>query len=125
MSEMITLLYVDDEPINLKLFTLNFKSRYNVITAESGFEALDLLRNYPDTQIVISDMKMPGMSGLDFIRKAKESYPKICFFILTGYDITPEIMLALNEFLIHRYFQKPFNMKEIECSINEALSCKL
>jgi len=125
MNDRFKLLYVDDEPINLKLFTLNFKSKYDVITAESGFEALDILKKNSDTQIVISDMKMPGMSGIDFIRRAKEDYPSICFFILTGYDITPEITLALKECLIHKYFQKPFNMKEIECSINEALGCKL
>ncbi len=122
MSEQITLLYVDDEPINLKLFTLNFKKKYNVITAESGFEALDQLKLNPFTRIVITDMKMPGMNGLELIRLAKKDYPKISFFILTGFDITPEITQALNDCLIHKYFQKPFNMKEIECSINEALS---
>jgi response regulator RpfG family c-di-GMP phosphodiesterase len=121
MNETLTLLYVDDEPINLRLFILNFKKRYTVITAESGFEGLDKLKAHPETSVVISDMKMPRMNGLDFIRKAKVAYPHISFFILTGFDISDEISNALHEGLIHKYFRKPFNMREIESAIQEAL----
>ena len=122
MTEKITLLYVDDEPINLKLFELNFRKKYNVITAESGFEGIKQLNSNPQTKIVISDMKMPGMNGIEFIKLAKKDYPQIAFFILTGFDITEEIADALNERLIHKYFRKPFNLKDIECSIEEILA---
>ena len=64
-------------------------------------------------------MKMPGMNGIEFIKKAKESFPDIVFFILTGYEITEEITLALEEKLIHKYFKKPFLMKEMETAILE------
>jgi len=121
MNEKPTILYVDDEPINLKLFELNFRKKFNVLTAESGLEGYDLLKKNPHTAVVISDMKMPGMSGIDFIRLAKKDFPGISYFILTGFDITEEIADALNERLIHKYFRKPFNMKEIESSIMEII----
>ncbi len=121
MDEKITILYVDDEPLNLKLFDINLKKKFNVLTAESGAEGLEKLKENPQTVVVISDMKMPGMNGIDFIRLAKKDFPNICYFILTGFDITEEIADALNERLIYKYFRKPFNMKEIETSILEFL----
>ena len=121
MEEKVTLLYVDDEELNLKLFELNFRKKFNVLTAESGAEGIKQLKENPQIVVVISDMKMSGMSGIDFIRLAKKDFPHIRFFILTGFDITEEIADALNERLIHKYFRKPFNMKEIENSIQEFL----
>jgi two-component system, response regulator, stage 0 sporulation protein F len=121
MSEKIVILYVDDEPINLLLFQKNFEKKYSVITAESGQNGLEELLKNTAIKIVISDMKMPGMNGVEFIRKAKKEYPSIEFFILTGFEITVEIADALNEKIINKYFRKPFNMYDIETAINEAL----
>ena len=122
MDEKKTLLYVDDEPINLKLFVINFRSKYHVLTAGSGFEGLTVLNLQPTTHVVISDMKMPGMNGIEFIKAAKRDFPHISYFILTGFDITEEIADALKQGLIHKYFRKPFNMKEIDASIQEAIA---
>lgn len=116
-----TILYVDDEPLNLMLFKANFKNKFNVHTAESGYKRLELLKEIPDTNIVISDMKMPGINGLEFIRLAKKEFPRISFYILTGFDITDEISQAIEDGLIHKYFRKPFNIKEIESAIFEVL----
>ena len=121
MSMPITILYVDDEPLNLMLFKANFKNKFNILTAESGLQGLEQLKSNPETVVVISDMKMPGMNGIEFIRIAKMDFPNVSFFILTGFDITDEISEALNENLIHKYFRKPFNLKEIEDAINEAI----
>lgn len=117
---MKTILYVDDEPINLMLFNLSFKNKYKIVTALSGMEGLDKLKENHDTSVVISDMRMPGMNGLEFIRQAKIDFPNIIFFILTGFDITEEIANALNDNLINKYFSKPFNVIEVEKSISEA-----
>jgi two-component system response regulator (stage 0 sporulation protein F) len=70
-------------------------------------------------------MSMPGMNGLEFIKKAKGEYPDISFFILTGYDITEDIQKALDQGLINRYFRKPLNAKEISLSIEEIFSFKI
>jgi two-component system response regulator (stage 0 sporulation protein F) len=122
MNDKPTLLYVDDEPINLKLFAINFRNKFNVITSESPHEGLDLLKSNHEINVVISDMKMPGMNGVQFIRIARNSFPKKAFFILTGFDITEDIAKALQEGIIHKYFRKPFNMNEVESSINKAIA---
>jgi two-component system, response regulator, stage 0 sporulation protein F len=121
MSDKLKLLYVDDEEMNLKLFELNFNKKYEVITAESGIDALNLMDAHLDIEMVISDMKMPGMTGLEFIKKAKEKYPDIKYYILTGYDVTDEIQAALNSNLILKCFRKPFGFDEINIMINMAL----
>lgn len=122
MKSDITILYVDDEPINLFLFNQLFGKKYKVLTADSGYAGLDIIEKNPQIEVVISDMKMPGMDGLEFITKAKELYSKMHYYILTSYDITPEIDNALKTRLIDKYFQKPFNLKEIESSISEKLN---
>jgi len=122
MTEKITILYVDDEKTNLLLFKVNFEKKYNVITAQSGFEGLDLLHAHPEIVIVISDMKMPGITGIEFIKLAKAEFPNVVYFILTGFDITPEIEEALRTKLIHSYYSKPFDVEEIENSINLAIN---
>ena len=64
------------------------------------------------------------MDGIEFIRTARKDFPDIAYFILTGFDISEEINKALKEKIIHKYFRKPFNLKEIEASIIEALNNK-
>ncbi len=121
MNKDIKILYVDDEPINTKLFEISFKDKFPVISAENGLHGLDVLNANSDTKIVLSDMKMPVMNGIEFIEKAKEKYPDKKFFILTGFEITDEIQKAIETGLIVKYFRKPLNMKDIETSINEAI----
>jgi two-component system, response regulator, stage 0 sporulation protein F len=121
MSSEIKILYVDDEPINLMLFELSFKRYYRILKASTGLEGLKVLDENPDIRITISDMKMPGMNGIEFITTAKETYPHICYYILTGFDITEEIADALDRKLILKYFRKPFNVNDILQSI--AVTC--
>ena len=112
---------MDDEKVNFQLFELNFNRKYDLITAGSGISAIIVLAEHLDTQIVISDMKMPIMTGGEFIKKAKVKYPGIKYFILTGNDITDEIQEALDSKLILKYFRKPFEIKEIDNAIMTAL----
>ena len=121
MSNKIKILYVDDEPVNLELFEINFSEKYHFITADNGFDGLEKLCADDEIKVVISDMKMPGMNGIEFITKAKAKCADKLFFILTGYDITPEIQHALSSGLIMRYFSKPFNMNEIDEAIHAVL----
>lgn len=122
MDEMIKVLYVDDEPINLMLFQRIFGKRYEVKTADSGFKGLEMLEQMPDIKIVISDMKMPNMDGLEFAKIATNASPGIKFFILTGFGITSEILDAMESNLIYHYFQKPFKTEDIDNAIKSALA---
>jgi response regulator RpfG family c-di-GMP phosphodiesterase len=58
-NNKITVLYVDDEMINLELFQMTFKNTFEILTAESGKAGLEIMQNYSKIQVVISDMKMP------------------------------------------------------------------
>jgi response regulator RpfG family c-di-GMP phosphodiesterase len=117
MNKTISLLYIDDEPINLKLFNLNFNEMFSIETALSGYDGLKILEAFPNISVVISDLKMPEMNGIEFIRLAKEKYPDKSYFILTGFELTKEIHAALEEGIILKYFSKPFNVREIEKAV--------
>lgn len=118
MGEKAEVLYVDDEEINLQIFELNLKTKYKIHTALSGIKAIRILESNPEISIVVSDMKMPIMNGIEFIKLAKEQYPVVVFYILTGFEITKEIQEALNAGLIQKYFRKPFNMNEMEAALS-------
>lgn len=81
MNKQNKILYVDDESINLELFKMNLQNHYDVFTAINGFEGLDILDRNPYIPLIISDMKMPIMNGIEFITKAKALYPDKRFFI--------------------------------------------
>ncbi|MFV0590260.1 MAG: response regulator [Draconibacterium sp.] len=115
------ILYVDDEPLNLLLLKANLSRQYDVLTAPDGPSGLEVLKNNRDINVVFSDMKMPYMSGIEFIRLARELVPEKFFYLVTGFDINPEIQHALDEGLIRKYFSKPFNMSEIDAEIQELL----
>ncbi len=121
MTEKPTILYVDDEDINQMLFEINFKKDYSVITASNGFEGLQILKQNPGINIVVSDMRMPILSGIEFIQRAKEIRPEIPFFLLTGFDITPQINEAINSKLIHSHLKKPFDIAEMLAAFSKAL----
>jgi two-component system, response regulator, stage 0 sporulation protein F len=114
-------LYVDDEPINLKLFEMNMGRKFKVHTAKSGPDGLMVLKGNKAIRIVITDMKMPAMNGLEFIRYARTENPSLVFFILTGYSITTDISDALEKKEIRQYFRKPFDAKDIERALLESI----
>lgn len=122
MNSQITILYVDDEPINLMLFELNFKKKYSVLTAGDAKEGLTVLEKNPSIPIVISDMKMPEINGVDFLRLVKTKYPQSSCFILTGFDVTTEIQKAIEEHVIIKYLAKPFVISEINGAISSVLN---
>lgn len=121
MMDEPKVLYVDDEKVNLMLFEAYLGKKFTVLIAESGMTGLDMLLNTGNIQVVISDMKMPTMNGIEFIKKAREIAPKMEFYILTGFEITAEIQEALDTGLIKKYFRKPFNMNEISTEIYRAM----
>lgn len=118
----VNILYVDDEEFNLFLFKANFRGKYNIFTAKSGVEALEFLdKNYQDIFLVITDMRMPSMDGVEFVRRSRAKYQGLRYFILSGFDHNENILQAVKENMIDRYFTKPFEMSEIEEAIDLAL----
>jgi two-component system, response regulator, stage 0 sporulation protein F len=113
MKNPVKILFIDDEIINLKLFEINLGNKYHVLTALDGLKGLEVLKEHPDVCMVVSDMKMPHMNGVEFVKSAQNDFPEIKYYILTGYEISPEIIDALDLGLIVKYFRKPFNMKQL------------
>jgi two-component system, response regulator, stage 0 sporulation protein F len=107
-NKYIKILYVDDEPINLRLFELTFNNIFNVLTAISGMDGLTLLEQNNDIDVVISDYRMPNMNGLQFIKEAYKKHSDKSYFILSGYDQTEEIGEAIKNKMVKKYFMKPF-----------------
>ena len=115
------ILYVDDEEVNLLIFEKIFEKNYKVVTANSGEKGLKLLEDQPDTTVVISDMKMPLMSGLEFIQEAKSKFSDIKYFILTAFHTNEEIREAMEKNLINNCFTKPLDFNQIDHAIQDAL----
>lgn len=122
MADNRIILYVDDEYINLTLFEHKFGNKYHILTAENASKGIDLLNKFPDIRIVISDMKMPQVTGIEFTIMAKEKFPELDYFIVTGYEVNDEIRRAIDSGLIKSCFCKPFNWIEISTAIEKALS---
>jgi two-component system, response regulator, stage 0 sporulation protein F len=112
------ILYVDDEPLNVMLFRANLNKTHEVLTAGGGTEGLEIIKKTKDICCVISDMRMPNMNGIEFIKAASEVLPDVSYYILSGFDISDEIREALESGLIRKYFRKPFNLKEIASEIS-------
>ena len=121
MQEKLKVLFVDDEEINLFLFSNYFKNKYEVLTAIDGFKAMSVLDENTDIMAVLSDFKMPRMNGVDFIKQACMKYPEKKYFILSGYDTTDEIKQALVEGIILDKFTKPFSYNKIDSVLKLAL----
>src|SRR5476649_2848238 len=103
-----TLLLVDDEPSILSALRRLFRPQgYRVLTAEGGAAALELVRD--DTvDLVISDMRMPGMDGAQFLEKLRKLQPQAIRILLTGYADISSTIAAINGGEIHRYIAKPW-----------------
>lgn len=115
-----SILYVDDEQINLTAFTASFRRFYQIYTALSAKEALKILSEQP-IQVIITDQKMPEMTGTQLLEIMLMNYPDVIRIILTGYSDMEAIIKAINECRIFRYMTKPWNEKELKEAIDSAL----
>ena len=116
-----TVLCVDDEEnILSSLRRLLRREPYRLLTASSGAQGLEILsRNEVD--IVVSDQRMPDMSGTDFLKQVKTLYPDVTRIILTGYTDVDSITEAINEGHIYKFFLKPWNDSHLMLEIRQAL----
>ena len=108
-----TILVVDDEEhVRTALSRVLGDAGYTVLAAESGEEALEVLREQP-VKLLISDNNMPGMSGLDLLKDVRRSHPGILRVMLTG-DTDPELAVrSINEAEIYRFIRKPWNNADL------------
>ena len=115
---------MDDEEINLELLQLTFMNDLDVITASSAGEGLEILETNSDIQVVISDLKMPVINGLDFIKQVKQRNNEQVCMLLTGFMESEVMMEGFNKELIYRYIMKPWGRDELMGAIQEAIRRK-
>jgi two-component system response regulator HupR/HoxA len=108
MSERLQLLIVDDEPANLQKLKRTFVQDYIVHEALSGEEALQVLRTHA-VAAIITDQRMPGMSGAELLKHSLEVRPDTVRIILTGYTEVEDLMDAINQGHVDRYVTKPWD----------------
>ena len=111
------ILVTDDEIDNLQLFKRTLRSNYNVFMANSGFEAIEILKNN-SIDMIISDHKMPGMDGVELMKKSLDMAPDAIRILITAYTDSKSLMYAINEAKIHRYIRKPWNPNDLVNIIN-------
>ncbi|WP_215408904.1 response regulator [Janthinobacterium sp. JC611] len=119
-----TLLLVDDEPnILASLKRLLRRDAYHILTAGSGQEGLDVLASHA-VDVIVSDQRMPGMLGADFLRKAKLLCPQTIRIMLSGYTELQAVTDAVNEGAIFKFLTKPWEDHQLRAHIAEAFRLK-
>ena len=122
MGESIKLLCVDDERNVLRALERIFMDDdYEILTAASGEEGLALFADNPDIQVVISDYRMPGMNGVEFLRQVCEKYPDTVRIVLSGYADTASVVSAINEGQIYKFVSKPWSDEELRQTVAKAV----
>ena len=119
-NEKINILYVDDENNNLISFKAVFRIKYQVFTAISGVEALKILESKP-VQIIITDQRMPGITGIEFLESILPVYPDTIRILLTGFSDINAVMDAINRGQVYKYLVKPWQNDELKMYIENAL----
>lgn len=117
-----TILCVDDEGNILNALKRLFrKEGYRLLTAGNGPSALKMLEENDDIHLVISDQRMPGMSGTEFLANVRERHPEIIRIVLSGYTEVDAITEAINKGHVYKFILKPWNDQNLILDIRQCL----
>lgn len=116
---MINVLYIDDEPHNLVSFRASFRRHFNVHTAESGEEGIRILANN-EIHVILSDQRMPKMTGIEFFENILELYPNPIRILVTGYTDINAVIDAINRGHVYKYLTKPWYDNDVRNFIETA-----
>jgi len=114
-----TILYVDDEVNNLISFRATFRRNYKILTAQDGNEGLRVLADN-EVHLVLSDQRMPGMTGVEFLEKVNQRFPETIRMIITGFSDIDAVIGSINKGGVYRYIAKPWDEREMRITIENA-----
>src|SRR5437762_13407743 len=114
------IMIVADEPASLRTLLRLFRQDYQVITAESGAEALTLLQQH-EVALMISDQRMPQMTGIELMKKAVEVRPQMVKILLTGYTDIGALIEYIYSGMVYRYLTKQWHNDELMYTVYRAL----
>jgi response regulator RpfG family c-di-GMP phosphodiesterase len=118
-KQLINILYVDDEVHNLNAFKASFRRTFNVFTAESAKEAMEILKTQ-QMHIIVSDQRMPVTSGVEFLQSIIPLYPDPIRILLTGYADISAVVDAINKGQVYLYITKPWQEDELRQNLERA-----
>ncbi len=113
-------LYVDDEPDNLRVFELTFRRDFTILTATDAMAGLQLLSEHP-VAVVLSDQKMPGIQGVEFLRRVRELDARVVRILVTAYGDAKILGDAINDGNIYRYLAKPWEPDDMRLTVQRAI----
>ena len=119
-KDKFSILYVDDEEINLRVFRSTFEDEFDVFTATSGDEGIEIFKQN-DIDLIITDQRMPEMSGVEFLKQIIDLNPEPNRILLTGFSDIDALSSAVNEGKIYQYINKPWDESELKPVIYQAL----
>ncbi len=123
-TPVATVLCVDDEPNILKSLTRLFRAGgFQVMTAPGGAEGIALLE-HERVDVVISDMRMPGMDGVEFLEQVQQRWPQVVRLLMTGYSDINAVIGAVNRGNIYRYITKPWDDHDIILIVRQSMEVK-
>ncbi len=114
------LLCLDDEPDNLDALERIFRKKYTVLKATTPEQAFTALDNYPALSVIISDQRMPLITGVEFLEKSIVSHPDTVRILLTGYTDIESVIDAVNKGQIYRYLTKPWDPVDLMNTVEQA-----
>ncbi|MCA8990938.1 MAG: hybrid sensor histidine kinase/response regulator [Planctomycetaceae bacterium] len=120
MSDRRHVLYVDDEEANLIVFELAFEDVFEVHTATSAAEALEIIERIP-IPVVVADQRMPEMTGVEMFMRLRAKYPHIQRIILSGYSDSDAIIDAVNQGQVFQFLKKPWSQVELQTVLKRAI----
>lgn len=115
----INVLYIDDEAHNLTSFRACFRRIFNIFTAESAEEGRKII-SQQDIHVILSDQRMPKMTGIEFFESIKEEYPFPIRILITGYTDINAVIDAINRGQVYKYLTKPWNEEDVRIYIEKA-----
>ena len=120
ISEKPFLLCLDDEIDNLDALERIFRKKYNVLKALTPKEAFDHLDQHPQMSVIISDQRMPQITGVEFLEKSIATHPDTVRILLTGYTDIDSVISAVNQGQIYRYLTKPWDPVDLQNTVDQA-----
>ena len=113
------ILIVDDEPEILYSLRGLLRKEFDVHTATSGYEGLQVLRRQP-THVVLTDQRMPGTTGVEFLKQVRAEHPETVRLLFTGYADIKAVIDAINQGNVYRYLTKPWDPDELQAVLRQA-----
>ncbi len=119
-EKLYNILLIDDEVDNLNVLAELLKDEYNIFVAESGAKGLEIIQN-KHIDLIITDQRMPEMTGVQMLKKTVDDHPDTIRMILTGFTDVNAIIDAINSGQVYRYITKPWNEGELRITIKQGL----